>query len=115
MATYSKELLSGSVDGQGVVLSQSATPGNIIHTAITGSTGFDELWLYATNTSSTTQTISLEYGNTVSTGNISLDIAGDAGLVLLIPGLPINNGSIVRAFSSSTNDITVYGFVNRIS
>ena len=115
MATYSKQLLSGSTDGQGVVLSQTSTPGNNIHTAISGTSGFDELWLYATNTSATTQTVTIEYGNTSVSGNITLDIAGDSGLVLLVPGLPVNNASVVKGFSSSANDITIYGFVNRIS
>lgn len=115
MAVYSKQLLSGSTNGQGVVLSQTATAGNLIHTAVSGTSSLDEVWLYATNTQATTATVTIEYGNANTTGSIAIDVAGDAGLTLLVPGLLINNGLEIRGFADTTNVITVYGYVNRIA
>ena len=45
MATYTKLKLSGSTDGKGIKVTQTATPGDIIHTAHVSA--LDEIWLYA--------------------------------------------------------------------
>ena len=58
MATFSKQLLSGSTNGRPIAVSASATPGTIIHTSQSGTSGIDEVWLYATNTSTSSVTAS---------------------------------------------------------
>ena len=47
MATFSKQLLSGSTDGRGIKVAATASSGTTIHTASSTATTFDEIWLYA--------------------------------------------------------------------
>ena len=47
MATFSKQLLSGSTDGRAIKVVQTASAGTLIHTASSTTTTFDEIWLYA--------------------------------------------------------------------
>lgn len=115
MATYSKQLLSGSTNGQGIVVAATSTPGTQVHTAITSTSGFDEVWIYAVNTSASNVKLTIEYGNTSSTGNIELTVASESGLVLVSPGLILNNSLSIKAFAATTNAVTLYGYVNRIS
>jgi hypothetical protein len=51
MATFSKELLSGSTNGKAIKVAETATAGTTIHTAVSGTASFDEVWLYAHNSS----------------------------------------------------------------
>jgi hypothetical protein len=55
MATFSKVLLSGSTNGASVLVAATSTPGTTIHTAVSGTSSLDEIWLYADNSSSATQ------------------------------------------------------------
>ena len=48
MATFSKQLLSGSTDGKQIKVAATASTGTTIHTASSTTTVFDEVWLYAT-------------------------------------------------------------------
>lgn len=116
MATFSKLPLSGSTNGRQILVSATATAGTLIHTAVSGSTSLDEIWLYAVNTSTTAVKLTIEYGGvTAPNDHIELTIAGESGLVLIVPGLILNNSLVVRAFAGTTNVIAISGYVNRIS
>jgi hypothetical protein len=47
MATFSKQILSGSTDGKAIKVAQTASSGTLIHTGSTSTSVFDEVWLYA--------------------------------------------------------------------
>lgn len=47
MATFSKQILSGSTDGRGIKVAATASSGTTIHTASSTATTYDEIWLYA--------------------------------------------------------------------
>lgn len=113
MATYSKQLLSGSTSGKPIAVAATATAGTTIHTA--HATALDEVWLYAVNTSTSSVKLTIEFGGTTNTENIELTITGESGLVLVIPGLPITGSNVVRAFAGTTNVISISGYVNRIA
>ena len=116
MATMSKVLLSGSTQGKGIKVGQTATAGDPIHTAVAGTSDIDEIWLYAVNSSAAAVKLTLEWGEaTAPDGNIEVTVDGEAGLVLLTPGLLLQNGLVVKAFAGTTNVILIHGFVNRIS
>jgi hypothetical protein len=52
MATFSKKKFSESTDGLPIkIAATDIGSADTIHTAITGTTGFDEVWLYAQNSS----------------------------------------------------------------
>jgi hypothetical protein len=116
MATFSKLPLSGSTHGRQILVAATATAGTIIHTAVSGTTSLDEIWLYAVNTSTTARKLTIEYGGVSNPGDhIELTVGGESGLILVAPGLVLRNGLVVRAFAAAANVIAISGYVNRIS
>jgi hypothetical protein len=116
MATYSKQLLSGSTNGKGILVAATASAGTVIHTAVSGTSSLDEVWLYAHNTSASSVKLTLEWGGVTSPNDlIEVTIPVDGtGLVLVAPGILLQNGLIVRAFAGTGNVINIFGYVNRI-
>lgn len=115
MATYSKSLLSGSTNGKAVKVVATATAGTLLHTAVSGTTNMDEVWLWCVNSSALNVKLTLEWGEaTAPDGNIEVTIPAEGGLVLIAPGLLLQNGLTVRAFAGTANVLTVHGFVNNI-
>tara|TARA_R100001530_G_scaffold27170_1_gene21784 strand:- start:43 stop:396 length:354 start_codon:yes stop_codon:yes gene_type:complete len=115
MATYSKEKLSESTNGKAIKVVATASAGTDIHTAVSGTTDLDELWLYAINTDSADRKLTIEYGGTTSPDNlIEQTITTEGGLTLVCPGLLLQNGLVVKAFAAAANVVMIYGFVNRI-
>lgn len=116
MATYSKVLLSGSTQGKQIKVVQTATAGTLIHTAVAGTSDLDEVWLYAVNSSASAVKLTIEWGQAdAPDGNIEQTIAAESGLVLIVPGLLLQNELTVKAFAGSANVVLVSGFVNRIT
>ncbi len=119
MATFNKQILSGSTDGRGILVAATATPGTLIHTGSTTATTLDELWLYAVNTSASDVKLTIEYGGVTSPNDhIEYTVKAENGLYLIVSGLLIKGNAtalIVRAFAATTNVISIHGFVNRIS
>ena len=115
MATYAKQLLSGSTNGKGILVVATATAGTTIHTAVAGTTDIDEIWLFAVNTDSADIKLTLEWGEaTEPNGNIEITVPTEAGLMLLVPGLLLQGGNVVKAFAGTTNEIVIHGYVNKI-
>jgi len=115
MATFTKILLSGSTNGKAILVTATASPGTTIHTAVTGTSSLDEIWLYAVNSSAGDVKLTIEWGETTApNGNIELTLPGESGLTLVIPGLLLQNSLVVRAFASVANVICIHGYVNRI-
>ena len=112
MATFTKVILSGSTDGRPVAVAQTATPGDLLHTA--DATATDEIWLYAVNTTGAVKTLTVEYGGAIAGDQIVVQISENAGLVLVIPGLVLTNSLVVRAFADAAG-INITGWVNRIA
>ncbi len=117
MPTYSKQLLSGSTNGRGIKVAATATAGTLIHTAIAGTSSEDEIWLYAHNTSASSVKLTLEWGGvTAPDDHIEINIGAEGtGLILVAPGILLQNGLIVRAFAATANVINIFGYVNRIA
>jgi len=119
MATFSKQILSGSTDGKGILVAATATAGTLIHTGSTTTTTLDELWLYAVNTSASDVKLTIEYGGvTAPNDHIEYTVKAENGLYLIVSGLLIKGNATalnVRAFAATTNVIVIHGFVNRIS
>lgn len=120
MATFTKKKLSGSTDGLAIKVTGTSTAATVtVHTAYTtvATAGlFDEIWLYANNTSATTVKLTLEWGTaTAADGNIEMNVAGESGLVLIIPGLILQNTKVVKAFAGTADVILLTGYVNQIS
>lgn len=119
MATFTKVKLSGSTDGRAVKVAATASAGTTIHTGSATATTYDEVWLYAVNSSTSAVKLTVQWGGTTSPDDdIELTIAAESGLVLVAPGLLIKGNAtplVVRAFAGTANVITIHGYVNQIS
>ena len=116
MASFTKLKLSGSTDGKQIKVAATATPGTTIHTAVSGTSDYDEIWLYVTNNHTAAVALTIEFGGTTSPDDlIQQSIPAKTGLYLLVPGLVLQNGAVVKAFAGTTNVISVSGWVNRIT
>ena len=119
MATFTKQVLSGSTDGKAIKVAADATAGTLLHTGSATVTTLDEVWLYAVNSSASSVKLTVEWGEaTAPDGNIEVTVQPEAGLVTVIPGLLIKGNATeleVRAFAGTANVICINGFVNQIT
>ena len=119
MGKFSKIILSGSTDGQGIVISATTPTGTILHTAITGQTdAYDEVWLYAYSAATIAQSLTLMVGVTTATGSrLTHTIPADDlnGLVLIYPGLPIKNAKVIKGSATTAAAFNMFGFANRFT
>jgi hypothetical protein len=117
MASYSRQLLSGSTNGKAVSVAATATAGTTIHTALAGTTGYDEIYLYVTNIDSSAHQLTIEWGAAGSaTAHLvdTLSIPANSAPIPICPGLVLQNGLVVGAFADAANKLLITGFVNRI-
>ena len=117
MATYSKIKLSATpADGRNIKVVETSTAGDLIHTAVSGTSDLDEVWLYACNTDGTDRKLTIEYGGVASPDDLTeVTITAEAGWVLVCPGLLLQNGLIIKAFAAAANVVMINGYVNRIT
>ena len=119
MATFSKQILSGSTDGKAIKVAATASAGTTIHTGSTTTTTLDEVWLYAVNTSASDVKLTIEWGGTASPDDhIEYTVKAENGLYLIVPGLILKGNAtalVVRAFAATANVICISGYVNRIT
>jgi len=117
MSTFTKLPLSASINGKqiliGATTSGSATP---IHTAVTGTTSLDEIWLYAYNDSTSSLQTSILWGGTTEPNDIVRQrIDSKSGRTLIVDEKLLQNGLTISAYCDSPNVVIIDGFVNRIS
>jgi hypothetical protein len=76
-----------------------------------------EVWLYAHNSSASTVKLTLEWGEaTAPDGNIEINVGAEGtGLVLVSPGILLQNSLVIKAFAGTADVITLTGYVNRIA
>jgi hypothetical protein len=115
MSTFSKVLLSGSTNGRLVPVAETATPGTLVHTAGEGTTDFDEVWIYVTNTSATARLVTIEFGGVTDPGDLLAVTIPANATELVVPGLVLQNGLAIRAFGEVDDALNVGGYVNRIT
>lgn len=118
MATATKIKLSGSTDGKGIkVTTASPLDGSdtTIHTAVSGTTDYDLVTLFATNPTASPVELFLGWGGTTDPDNlIRVTIPSRSGQVLVAADEPIQNGAVIVASAATTNAIVIYGYVNRL-
>jgi hypothetical protein len=113
---YKKRKLSGSSDGRGIKVSATATPGILIHEALSSvaANEWDEVWIRAINTSSSAVKLTLEWGGTTSPDDqIEITIPAEDGFHTVVEGHVLQNAKQVRAFAATGDVIVLHGYVNR--
>lgn len=117
MPSVAKRRLSGSTDGRPVQAVATASPGTTMHTAVPGTvTGtWDEIWMWAVNADAVARVVTVQFGNTAATDGIPITLPPSSGLVLLIPGLVLQNGGVVRAYCAVASNVFISGYVNSVT
>lgn len=121
MATYSKQILSGSTNGRGIAVVATSTPGTTIHATGISAATLDEVWIYAANVHNAAVVLTLEFGGTTVTSDlIQTSIAtSPSGLVLVCAGLLLRGtgsaATTITAFAGTASKIELFGYVNRIA
>lgn len=112
--TVDKLLLSGSTNGRRILVAATATPGTLIHTATSASDEVDWVTIYAFNAHTSDVVLTLEWGGTTDPDDRILEtIQTKGGDTLVISGLPLKGGVVVRAFAGTASKVTIGGFVER--
>lgn len=113
---FKRRQLSASDGGRGILVAATASPGTPIHTALSSVSGneWDEVWLWATNTSGSPVVLTIQWGGTTAPNDsVQLSIPAQSGLTVVIPGLALQNAKQVLAFAATGNVVVVHGYVNR--
>jgi len=115
MAVFSKEFLTGTGDGTQMVLAQTvAGSAETVHTV--PASVIDEVWLYATNNDASSVNLTILLGGTTNPDDyIQLGVPAKSGLTLVVPGLPLSGTLVIKAFASAPSQISLSGYVNRIT
>lgn len=117
MPVFTKLLLSGSTNGRVVPVAATATPGTLLHTAVAGSTAFDELYLWVSNATGSAATLTIEFGGVGDPSDHlvkSYSIPANSGPIAIATGQTLNNSLVCRAFSGTANALNISGYVLRI-
>lgn len=116
MSTFTGGILSGSTNGRGIKVAANSSPGTTVHTVGSGTSGFDEVWLWVTNSDSVARGLTIEWGGATAPDddvcNV-LSIPPNSGPTLVVPGLRLNNGLVIKAFGSAANVLVITGYYNR--
>lgn len=116
MSTFTKGLLSGSTNGKQIKVSATTNGTAItVHTAVSGTSSVDEIWLYATNTSSSTVNLTVLFGGTTEPDNQTIfPVPAQSGRFLVLDGVLLQNGLAIKAYAGAANVLVLDGYVNTI-
>lgn len=118
MATFTKDILSGSSDGRSIPVAATTSPGTTIHTGPTSTSEYHEVWLYIVNGQTTAVQLTLQWGNTSTDDAIEVTIPAQDGLYQIIPGLVLKGNAtpkVVRAYAATGSVLFIHGYVNKIT
>ena len=114
MATYAGTVLSNSTAGLPISVTATSTPGTALHTA--GLTGYDAIWLWASNVTDNDVALTVEWG--------AAGVASQLVNLLMIPknsppipvatGQRLTSGRTVKAFCGTAGAINITGHVNEV-
>jgi len=107
---------TGSTNGRMVKVVATGTPGTALHTAVAGTTDWDEIEVHAVNSDTTDRKLTVEWGGVTAPDDlIEVTIPAESGLILVVPMSRLNNGLAVRAFAATANVILCLVRVNRVT
>jgi len=115
MASFLPSIFSGTpAGGASVVVSDAAiASGTIVHTATAVAGCVDEIWIWAQNNGVANLELTVGFGGTAVKDSITCIIPMKSGLFLLVPGLRLNAGAVVRARAATANVVSLFVNVNR--
>lgn len=117
MATFTRLVLSGSTNGLPIPVAATATPGTLIHTAISAVGASDEVYLWVSNVTGAAATITIEWGGVTDPASHiakAVSIPQNSGPTLIVAGVAMAGGLAIRAFSGTASALNITGYVNRV-
>lgn len=110
---FTPQLLSGSTNGRPISVAAESSPGTLIHTPSTSDPSLEYVTLYVINPGSTLRTITIEFGGTSTSDQITDQIPSES-VKLIADRYPIRGaGNVIRAFASATNTLLIVGRVTK--
>lgn len=104
---------TGSTNGNLVPITQTATAGDTLHTAIAGTNHIDEVFIYGCNIDTTDRLITFEIDGTAAANQMTYTVPHQDGFHLLLPGIRMENAGTIAAFAAAANVINCIVLVNR--
>lgn len=114
--TFTKTKLSWSTNWKNIKVTGTATWSSVtVHTAVAWTTDYDEVWVYAENTSTSNVDLTIEFGGTTSPDDtILVTIPAKSWPMLVVPWLLLQNTLVVKAFALTANVIVLNWYVHNI-
>ena len=110
--TVTKNKLSGSTNGKQIKITTKEDPGTLIHTCVSETTDYDEIWLYATNTNKSAIKITTHFNDDASNAYwLWYILPPQSGWICVCNGWSVHNGAILRMFANLINVVNVAGYV----
>ena len=103
---------SGTTNGNMVSITQTATAGTNLHTAITGTDHIDEVYVFACNIHTADVVLTLEIDGVAAANKSTYTVPKGDGFHLVLPGIRMENGGTVAAFAGTTAVINCIVIVN---
>jgi hypothetical protein len=97
---------------------ETSGSGTLLHTAIAGDGGYDEIFLWAANVTDTDVTLTINWGGAGAVGDalvLGVVIPAHSPATIIAEGQRLNGGLVVGAIASVANAINISGYVNRIN
>lgn len=104
MAVTIKDL-SGATNGRPIVVVATSSAGTTLHTT---NANDNEIFMWATNSTSITQRLVIQWGGTTSTDEMYSTI-GAFETHYIIPGWYLSGSLVVRAYSTTANAVNIVG------
>lgn len=104
---------TGTTNGNMVSITQTATAGNNLHTAIAGTNHIDEVYVYACNIHTADVVLTFEIDGTAAANQMTYTVPHGDGFHLVLPGIRLENAGTVAAFAGTTAVINCIVVVNR--
>lgn len=112
MAVPIESELGGSTDGLPIPVAATATPGTTLHTA--GSLGYEKVWLWAANVTTSVAHLTIEWGGVTDPDDHLVkgySIPANSPPIPIAVGLIIQNLKVIRAFCDVASAINISGYV----
>jgi DNA repair exonuclease SbcCD ATPase subunit len=103
-------IMSASTNGRPIAIGTSTTT---LHTSVTGTASIDQVWLWLSNTTTSSIVVTIEFGDTTSSDQLDYVVPPNDTIVAL-SGHSINNSLVVSALAVSTG-VNAVGYVERVS
>lgn len=113
---FTKNKLSASTNGKSIKVTWTNTAWWVtLHTSVAWTTHYDEVYIYATNTSASAVDVTIEFGWTTSPDDtLVVNLPAKSWPILIVPWFILNNSLLVKAFAWTANVITINGYVHNI-